>query len=326
MKLLFVNGDRGLVASHEGKFYFPDRKSSIKEEGVYDCKISIEKEKYAFVIGEKVKTIMPTEDILNEYFYMLNFKYEYNSCFLIKKIGNDILLFIGDYETIYIKYFDGDKLECIASYPYCLRVKHSIYDHKKFELHDDYMHLSDVSIKNMAKEITENNALLSISAALSSIIDNMKLTNENIKIYDNKFIYFTCSIMSTYKFIFMISENNEIVEITNKLYNVDDLGKVTFEATPECVTNYMIENRIGRGCGYHKGCISTKKINICGSEIEVSYLYGPEVLKGISDDDKKIVDKSFEELNAFRKKLAKNITKSTMAELHKLSPKNILGL
>lgn len=45
MKLLFVKGKRGLAANHNGKFYFPDRNGCIKATGLYDCKITIDKDK-----------------------------------------------------------------------------------------------------------------------------------------------------------------------------------------------------------------------------------------------------------------------------------------
>ena len=32
MRLLFVKGDKGLVANRDGLFYFPDRNSSIASE------------------------------------------------------------------------------------------------------------------------------------------------------------------------------------------------------------------------------------------------------------------------------------------------------
>ena len=68
MKLLFVKGDRGLVANMDGKFYFPDRKSNIKEEGLYDCRVTVEKDKYAFVDGEEIKTDLPSSDQIADSF------------------------------------------------------------------------------------------------------------------------------------------------------------------------------------------------------------------------------------------------------------------
>ena len=56
MKLLFVKGKRGLAANHNGKFYFPDRNGCIKATGLYDCKITIDKDKFAFVDGKLIKT------------------------------------------------------------------------------------------------------------------------------------------------------------------------------------------------------------------------------------------------------------------------------
>lgn len=49
MRLLFVKGDKGLVANRDGLFYFPDRNSSIASEGLYNCTVTIDKGNYAFV-------------------------------------------------------------------------------------------------------------------------------------------------------------------------------------------------------------------------------------------------------------------------------------
>ena len=49
MRLLFVKGDKGLVANRDGLFYFPDRNSSIVSEGLYNCTVTIDKGNYAFV-------------------------------------------------------------------------------------------------------------------------------------------------------------------------------------------------------------------------------------------------------------------------------------
>ena len=43
MRLLFVKGDKGLVANRDGLFYFPDRNSSIASEGLYNCTVTIDK-------------------------------------------------------------------------------------------------------------------------------------------------------------------------------------------------------------------------------------------------------------------------------------------
>lgn len=46
----------------------------------------------------------------------------------------------------------------------------------------------------------------------------------------------------------------------------------------------------------------------------------------VTDEDKRIVDESFAELEEMKKKLAKNISRSNISELSKLSPRNILNL
>lgn len=57
MKLLFLNGERGLFAPRPYDIIcFPDKSSKITKPGLYDCEIVREKEKFAFVDGEPIET------------------------------------------------------------------------------------------------------------------------------------------------------------------------------------------------------------------------------------------------------------------------------
>lgn len=57
MKLLFLNGERGLFAPRPYDIIcFPDKGSKITKPGLYDCEIIREKEKFAFVDGEPIET------------------------------------------------------------------------------------------------------------------------------------------------------------------------------------------------------------------------------------------------------------------------------
>lgn len=58
MKLLFVNGDRGLFAVRPyDVICFPTKGSKIDKPGLYDCTVVTEKEKFAFVDGDPIPTV-----------------------------------------------------------------------------------------------------------------------------------------------------------------------------------------------------------------------------------------------------------------------------
>lgn len=46
----------------------------------------------------------------------------------------------------------------------------------------------------------------------------------------------------------------------------------------------------------------------------------------IREEDKAVITKSFDKLEAYKKKIGKCISKSMLQEFSKFSPKNILGL
>ena len=99
MKLLFIPGVRGrLAANHDGKFYFPDSKSNINEGGLYECEVTVDKDKYAFVNGTIIETYMPSSKFISEYIgYCLfaNSSISEISEFEIKSIGVSTIIFIN---------------------------------------------------------------------------------------------------------------------------------------------------------------------------------------------------------------------------------------
>lgn len=49
-------------------------------------------------------------------------------------------------------------------------------------------------------------------------------------------------------------------------------------------------------------------------------------INNIREEDKAVITKSFDKLEAYKKKIGKCISKSMLQEFSKFSPKNILGL
>ena len=92
MQLLFIKGDRGLVANHNGTFYFPNKTSNIKTEGLYDCSIITNKANYAFVDGHPIKTHLPTVTYLKKLLTENNLSVDDESQLHVKHIGQSIFI------------------------------------------------------------------------------------------------------------------------------------------------------------------------------------------------------------------------------------------
>lgn len=333
MKLLFVKGNEGLIANMDGKFYFPNRKSEIKEEGFYECEVTIDKEKYLFVKGKKLNTNMPDDEYLKDKFkYLIQDQYASRriAAFYIKTIGNDIALFIPYQSMEYIGYINDDNVfeqVCV-----CKDVENNrdIYKPTKFKNHSDYDFLKAKSMLSNLEMIDEDKIKISIAAVISMITNFLRSTMKNIKIYNNKIIaieYCTSHSIHAYTIrhyyaIRTDANNNIITSLDDSISEILNDAS-SFEISPSDIISWMCENHIGVG-GVSN--IMKKNISIMGTTIDVLYFNGRGILNGISEKDKEIVDKSFLELEAFKKKIGKNITKSNIHELQKLSAKNILGL
>ena len=68
------------------------------------------------------------------------------------------------------------------------------------------------------------------------------------------------------------------------------------------------------------------KIRFMNTNIVVKCLDANALFVDIREEDKAVITKSFDELEAYKKKFGKCISKSMLQEFSKFSPKNILGL
>ena len=119
MKLLFVKGKRGLAANHNGKFYFPDRNGCIKATGLYDCKITIDKDKFAFVDGKLIKTqatsIETICSLLN--LDMSSVGLENRETINVFNVNNVDVLFVKNSISTHLIYInDKEQIESITSF------------------------------------------------------------------------------------------------------------------------------------------------------------------------------------------------------------------
>ena len=68
------------------------------------------------------------------------------------------------------------------------------------------------------------------------------------------------------------------------------------------------------------------KIRFMNTNIVVKCLDANALFVDIREEDKAVITKSFDKLEAYKKKIGKCISKSMLQEFSKFSPKNILGL
>lgn len=335
MKLLFIPGVRGrLAANHDGKFYFPDSKSNINEGGLYECEVTVDKDKYAFVNGTIIETYMPSSKFISEYIgYCLfaNSSISEISEFEIKSIGVSTIIFIKRRNFVDIGYVnEHDELFDICQHKFSLhRISNisSFYDVRNFQDDIRYQKEKINAVKDIA--MTIDNCLLK---AITAIVCSKRIgfykwePVNNIKIYDDKFVIIETEYhghVSTR--IFAYSKKYGVIEL-DSIFTVDDFRNKTFDIiTMDDVFNWMIEHHVGTG-GFGEEMIYDNRVEFTNQYITITCINGCQVMNDISDDDKIKVEKSFEQLDAFKKRIGKNISKSMMKDLVKLSPRHVLGL
>lgn len=300
MLLLFVKGERGLVANHEGKFYFPDRRSTITEEGLYKCTVTVEKPNYGFVVGELEPTYMPSSTIYINYV---------NSCklrsqnFYIKHIGGSIILFITGYNTLFIKYIRKDHQ--IATLE--MSTNRSLYDPA---------HFPNVS-KDMLGTIFRSTPVSITQANYKDIITHYlgynytrvifgKYTCINIVVYDSKYIVLNfrnllTSLHNEWNSIITVYTRNGFIDVTT-LYNVDkDFTNKTLDIKLSDIVKYMRDNHIGiRPYMDPDTPIYDIDIKVLGNVSTIKVI-NAMYSDPISDEDKEQVDKSWEDFRAIKK-------------------------
>ena len=334
MKLLFVKGDRGLVANKNGMFYFPDRKSNIKEEGLYECEISVDKEKYAFVTGKLIKTQLPLEyDVRQKLERLLMDKDSFTkiSGYYVKQIGASIICFTVRGTNVMLSYVGDNNMEenCLSymtDYKRDYQIK-QLYAINKFADAEGYETVRRGALADSAT-ILEGDMVQKVVAVVAvKHSESLCETITRFQIVDDRFI-----LIETEWHSMKTSE----IYIHNEKY-----GVVRLPITPEdcfgtkCIKMvnvdmpelgyYIIQNHLGAE-GYDDSPTYTKQIAFMGDVIKIECINGKKFLDDISEADKQKVAASFDEYEKFRKKVGKHISKSMIPEMAKLSPMKVLGI
>jgi hypothetical protein len=333
MLLLFVKGEKGLTAIKAGKFHFPDRNSNIKEEGLYECEVTVEKEKYAFVKGNLIETYMPSEHIIQEKLNLIlsDKAFMKINAYEVKKIGLSIIGFIASDDIIKITYYNENGAECkYTSYVDTYRKDHNVsklYNKMKFVNADGYDVLEKKAIMNAAKVLSGNELLSVATAAIIRHIGHAVEKLNVFKLINDKFIIIETEWhhMKT-KSIYIYNIDCGIIKLPLSIYFEDEIESES-ERNIDIgeIKQYMIENHIGSESYNHEPTY-VKNISFMGAELNIECINGRVLLENISEEEKDRVAESFELYESFRKRLGKHISRSMVSEFSKLAPSNIWGI
>ena len=339
MELLFVKGEKGLVANRYGKFYFPDRKSGIKEEGLYSCVVTVEKDNYSFVSGNKVKTYIPSEEFMVD--HISSTIYESNPlmrlvAFNVRRIGKSIIIFTernGVKKLGYMKSSDAKECEIFLDFDdsrhdYHLR---KLYKETRYDLVEDFVEAKHRIIYESIVDLTDENRMIILGQIFCRFIYKTFYKSKDIlsiKVINNKFVKISINWYGDISSkIYAYNKNLGVMEILMDDISQISNGKINVTGSMDVkeVVNWLIENHIGIG-GCNSGNIYTKSIDFKGECIDITYIDGTKDITKVTNEEKTKVEESFKAYDAFRKRVGKYVTKSNIHEFSQISLRNILEL
>lgn len=327
MKLLFVQGTKGLAANHNRKFYFPDRNSHITE-GVYECTVTNDKETYAFVKCKPVKTVKPTVEQLAN----LITDTDGDDYINVYQIGTSFIIFRDLERDIRIEYMTpSGKVELITEIVNRIQYRsmYALYATEKFTKVISDKDVEKHIIFNKAATLTEDMILQMAIAAKSRhgrYCDIKKVT-----LIDDKYLavdssFYTYNDVSLY---YYNADTDEIIEMPHNF--MDELkDKKARDISLDKINDFCLEHHIAMRYVDYNAKDTDHVLDITttfmGETIHVKCLNGHIPYKDFTQEEIDTVETSFKELEAYRKRVGKNISKSMIPEMTKLAPRKILGI
>lgn len=332
MYLLFVKGDRGLVASYNGIMCFPDKHGSIKEPGLYACEITSEHSHYYFMDGTRITTGIPTDSDI----YALETNLDEVRDIQVIKSGEDYFL-LSTYRDGTFSLFAKDAKQ-ISYIPIILEA----YVHGPGRSHVGYLYNQTLEKEVVRDTIdilyalmdkytvvfdNEEDMMKALVAIYCSIVSKFRYSVENISVYQKKHFVVTYERFGAYeKAGFNIVRIEDVLSIfpnslrsqTLEPYDPEDYSAST-------IRDYMVEHNIGLAAPDSDDLIY-HVLKISDEFIDVYYLNGSHALRGYTDT---VIKKAQESMDAFReygKRILKNPTKQTLKLAKSLTPQAALNL
>jgi hypothetical protein len=216
------------------------------------------------------------------------------------------------------------------------RAAYHLYNEKKFEEAVDYSKVESKMLLDSARELTtlEEKMKAAVMVLCNNTIPFDHISKmSDIDIYNNKILVvnvkdYTGTIQKDYA----VRDDGHIINVSGLIRDAkengyDTLSEKTGTIKIKDLTTWMIENHVGRIYRIGDGSkLITNTVSAMGQTIEVTFFDGNNIMREIDESEKKIVEYSFAELEALRKKIGKNISKAMIPELKRLSPIEILNL
>lgn len=335
MNLLFIEGEKGLVAQDAGKFYFPDRKSSIKVPGMYDCTVSIDKGKYAFVVGEKVETPLITEE---SYVNLVKRSLERDDSDYIHfdsisciAVGNDVLIKRKNPFRIYLDVLQADG-SCKSGISYISDYRtssiYSALQEKQVDIQCLLKFIDGVSI------IPTEKRLEVLSMAVSSYISDLKYLIDNwaefsIRILEDRFIDISYKKYGDVRHDVSILINGKLKELPDSFSKSILNREVTFSTSWNELSKMLYGKHFGfPRHGEKNDTLVINTITCFGQTITLKLLNALNCKnwneRFINESERRHVCSSFDEFESFKKAVAKNVTSKTIDELKLLAPQHVI--
>jgi hypothetical protein len=212
----------------------------------------------------------------------------------------------------------------------------TLYAERKFENAVDYAGITSSAVLESARELLTRDD--EMKAAVMVVCDNVvpfvRMDNTGCyEIYDKKIIVADVhDYRGNYRKAYIVKDDGHVTDVSELISDAemngkDFLSKKTGTVEMTDLRQWMIENHVGR---IYKTSDNNRllhrTVSVMGYTLTVAFFDGNNIMQLVTETDKKLVDDSFAELEALRKKIGKNISRGMISELKKLSPVDILGL
>lgn len=191
-----------------------------------------------------------------------------------------------------------------------------LYDASQFPDADDYDSLKSSALQHAAKALDAEMQKKVAGVALVKEMTSVRYKLKRFTIIDSRFIMIETEYYGSinYESIYVYNEEYGVVKIRytqEMLGNLKQLPSTAIDVT--AVGDYLLENHLGRAMGEEPTYV--KEVIFMGNPIKVICLNGALLLDDIRREDQEKAAASFAELEAYRKKVSKKLSRSALSEL-----------
>lgn len=261
-------------------------------------------------------------------------KISQNNVFNVNNV--DVLFVKNSISTHLIYINDKEQIESITSFStnskssYNLRQLYSPGENMKRIISN--MDIKNYLVKNGAETLSD---LMLLKAA--TIVKSKQGKYHHIidmSLVDSKFIvvhteYWDVNLTGIYVYD---KKQNALIDVDEKIFDAVADKKNCKKISVKEIDEFCIKNHIAMHYMRDEQedpelkPVFENKIRFMNTNIVVKCLDANALFVDIREEDKAVITKSFDKLEAYKKKIGKCISKSMLQEFSKFSPKNILGL